>query len=84
MDKLHLNQLQPVRCPCIQASISTKNHENRAENGKFFTVESAQKVSKPLKFPPYFSHRAPAQKKEKIGPFYPNTTSASQASFPAI
>jgi hypothetical protein len=84
MDKLHLNQLQPVRCPCIQASFSTKNHENRAKNGKFFTVESAQKVSKPLKFSPYFNHRAAAQKKKKFRLFYPNMSSSSQASIPAI
>jgi hypothetical protein len=84
MDKLHLNQLQPVRCPCIQASFSTKNHENRAKNGKFFTVEFAQKASQPLKFSPYFNHRAAAQKKKIFGLFYHNMTSCSQASFPAI
>jgi hypothetical protein len=84
MDKLHLNQLQPVRCPCIQASFSTKNHENRAKNGKFFTVEFAQKASQPLKFSPYFNHRAAAQKKKNFGLFYHNMTSCSQASFPAI
>jgi hypothetical protein len=85
MDKLHLNQLQPVSCPCIQASFSTKNHENRAKNGKVFTVEFAQKASQPLKFSPYFNHRAAAQKKKFIfGLFYHNMTSCSQASFPAI
>ena len=84
MDKLHLNQIQLVRCPCIQASFSTKNHENRAKNGNFFTVEFAQKASQPLKFSPYFNTAQRLKKKKNFGLFYHNMTSCSQASFPAI
>jgi len=83
MDKTHLNQLQPESCPCIQDSISTKNHENRAKNGKFFTVESAQTVSKSLKFSPTFGTATRSQKKEFFPPFYHNMSSSSQASIPA-
>jgi hypothetical protein len=49
-DQIHLNKRQPESCPCIQESISKNNHENRAKNGKFFTVEFAQKASQPIKF----------------------------------
>jgi hypothetical protein len=80
MDKLHLNQLQPVSCPCIQASFSTKNHENRAKNGKVFTVEFAQKASQPLKFSPYFNTAQRRKKKKIFGLFYHNMSSCSQAS----
>ena len=55
MDNIQLNKLQTECRACVQDSISPKNHENCPKNGKFFNVESAQKVYKPLKFPPYFS-----------------------------
>ena len=63
---MHLNKLQPESCPCIQESISKKNHENRAKNGKFFTVELAQKASQPPKIFPFGT----ALRYRKKGYFY--------------
>jgi hypothetical protein len=83
-DQIHLNKRQPESCPCIQESISKKNHENRAKNGKFFTVEFAQKASHPIKFSPTFRYRLPVQKKGFFGFSHHKRCACSQASFPAI
>ena len=83
MRKVHLNKLQPESCPCIQESISKKNHENRAKNGKFFTVELAQKASQPLKFSPLVP-LCGTEKKNFLLQIYRKRRSCSPASFPAM
>ena len=82
--QIHLNKLQPESCPCIQESISKNNHENRAKNGKFFTVEFAQKASHPIKFSPTFGTGYRYRKKGFFGFSHHKRCACSQASFPAI
>ena len=80
--QIHLNKLQPESCPCIQESISKNNHENRAKNGKFFTVELAQKASQPLKFSPLVPVCGTEKKLFWVQIYHKRCS--SQASFPAI
>ena len=80
MDNIHLNKLQPECGGCMQERIFQKNHENRPRNGKFFTAESAQKVSKPLKFPPTLRTGIRHKNFAKFDQTYHNMSSWSQAS----